>query len=58
MGNRVDQFFQPTLPSVQSKEIVTSATDKLFALKDISIILIILVVIGLIAFFVVSDRAL
>lgn len=57
MGNRIDQFFTPTLPNVESKEIVTSATDKLFALKDLSIIAIVLIVIGLIAFFVVSDRA-
>jgi hypothetical protein len=57
LGNRVDQFFTPTLPSVQSKEIVTSFTDKLFALKDLALIAVVLLVIGLIAFFIVSDRA-
>ena len=52
---RTDQFQTPFLPNVESKEIVTSATDKLFAIKDISIIAIILLIIGLVFFFTVAN---
>lgn len=48
---RTDQFQTPHLPNIESKEIITSATDKLFALKDLAIIAIILLVIALIFFF-------
>jgi hypothetical protein len=54
MGLRNDQFNTPFLPNVESKEIVTSATDKLFAIKDLAIISIILIIITLIAFFTVA----
>jgi hypothetical protein len=54
LGDRPDQFAVPHLQNVQAKEILTSTTDKIFALKDLALIALVLLGITLIAFFTVA----